>query len=110
MWTQQERERFQQLRQREAVLTEAEREELALLIQELEDAEAVSLAPATERLRQERETIEAKNRKLEALARREEALARRLKDFLAETQAERSAIKGELEAVLTGSQGSESEG
>ena len=45
-----------------------------------------------------------------ALARREEALARRLKDFLAETQAERSAIKGELEAVLTGSQGSESEG
>lgn len=89
MWTDQKRERFQQLRQRENALTEAEQAELVLLVQELEDAEAASLALATERLGQEREIVEAKNRKLEVVVCRKETLMRRLRDFLAETQAER---------------------
>lgn len=107
MWEEQRRSRFQQLRQRQGngALTEAEQAELALLTQELEAGEAGYLAPTTERLRQERETLEAQNRTLEALALRKEALVRRLRDFLAESQAERRAIDGELAAVLAGSRG-----
>ncbi|HEV3261310.1 MAG TPA: hypothetical protein VG013_30945 [Gemmataceae bacterium] len=105
------RSRFQQLRQRqrENVLTEAEQAELALLVQELETAEATYLTPATERLRQERETLEAQNRTLEVLALRKEALVLRLRDFLAEAQTERRAIECELAAVLAGSRGSEAD-
>jgi len=85
MWEEQKRSRFQQLSQRhgESVLSEAELAELALLVQELEAAEATYLTPATERLRQERETLEAQNLKLEVLALRKEALVRRIGDFLA---------------------------
>jgi hypothetical protein len=109
MWEQQQRERFQQLRQRESVLTEAERAELAALVQELETAEAAYLAPATERLRHDRETIDAQNRSLEILTRRKEALAQRLRDFLTETQAEQRAIESELAAVLASGQGPETD-
>ena len=103
--------RFQELRQRqrEGVLTEAEQAELKLLVQELEAAEATYLTPATERLRQQRGTLETQNRALEALALRKEALVLRLRDFLAEAQAERRAIEGELAAVLAGSRGSETD-
>jgi hypothetical protein len=88
MWDGQRSSRFQQLRQRqrESALTEAEQAELALLVQELEAAEVTHLAPATERLRQERETVETQNRALEVLALRKEALVPRLRDFLAEDQ------------------------
>src|SRR5436309_9210890 len=57
MWEEQKAARFQQLRQRqrESVLTEAEQAELALLVEELDAAEATYLTAATERLRQERE-------------------------------------------------------
>ena len=107
MWKEQTANRFQQLRQRQgkSALTEAEQAELALLMQELEAAEAGYLTPATERLRQERETLETQNRTLEVLALRKEALVRRLRDFLAEAQTERRAINGELAAVLGGSRG-----
>lgn len=103
--------RFQQLRQRqrESVLTEAEQAELALLVRELEAAEAAYLTPATERLRQERGTLETQNRALEVLALRKEALVLRLRDFLAEAQTERRAIECELTAVLAGTQGSETD-
>lgn len=107
MWKQQKRERFQQLRQREGMLTEQEQTELALLVQELEAAEAAYLAPATERIGQERACIETQNRNLEALTRRKEALTQRLREFLADAQAERRAIDRELAAVLAGSQGPE---
>ncbi len=96
--------RFQQLRQRqrESGLDDAEQAELALLIKELEAAEAAYLAPATQQLQQERETLEDQNRRLERLLRRKEALVRRLHDFLTEAQAERRAIEYELTAVLAG--------
>lgn len=98
--------RVQQLRQRERVLTEVEKAELALLVRELEASEAAYLTPATERLHQERATVDAQNRTLELLARRKEALVKRLRDFLAEAQAERRSIEGELAAVLAGTRAS----
>ena len=102
MSEEQKRSRFQELRgrQQQSTLTEAEQAELAILVQELEAAEASYLTPATQRLRQEREALETQNRTLEALALRREALVRRLRDFLAEAQAERRAIDRELAAVL----------
>jgi hypothetical protein len=84
MWEKQKESRFQQLREREVMgaLTQAEQGELASLFEELNAIEAASLAPATDRLRQERETVEAQNRTLEILAQRKEILVRRLRDFL----------------------------
>ena len=111
MWDEHKRFRFAQLRQQQGmdVLTETERAELALLAQELEAAEAGYLTPATERLRQERQALEVQNSALEALAHRKQALVQRLRDFLAETQAERRAIDGEVAAVLAGSRGAETD-
>src|SRR5207253_7093018 len=85
----------------------AEQTELALLIQELEAAEAGYLTPATERLRRERGVLEGQNRTLEGLALRKESLVRRLRDFLAEAGDERRAIESELAAVLAGTENSE---
>jgi hypothetical protein len=81
VWEEQKRSRFQQLRQRqrEGGLTEAEQAELTLLVQELEAAEAAYLAPATARIRREREALEAQNRALECLTLGKEALVRRLR-------------------------------
>ncbi len=107
MWDEQKRERFQQLRQRNGALTDAEQAELAQLVQELEAEEAAYLTPATQRLRQEREALEVQNQALEALALRKEALVRRLREFLGEAQAERRAIESELAAVLGGNQAPE---
>jgi hypothetical protein len=111
MWEEHKSLRVQQLRQRqgEGVLTEAEQAELALLVQELEAAEATYLTPATERLRQERETVEAQNRTLEVLAHRKELLVQRLRAFLAEAQAERLAIESEVAAALAESRGSQTD-
>jgi hypothetical protein len=108
MWDGERSSRFQQLRdrQREGGLTEAEKAELARLVQELETAESDYLTPAAERLRQERRSLESQNQTLEALVLRKESLVRRLRDFLAEAQAERRAIESELAAVLAGTQGS----
>lgn len=112
VWEEQKRQRFEQLRQREleSALTDDERAELACFVQELQSAEATYLAPATQRLRQERETVDSQNRTLEILTRRKDALVRRLHDFLAEAKAERQAIEGELAAVLAGSRDSETDG
>ena len=106
MWDEQKRSRFQQLRQRqvEDALTQAEQAELALLVRELETAEASYLTAATQRLREERDHIEAQNRTLEALALRREALAGRLGDFLAKAKEERHAIDRELATVLENGQ------
>ncbi len=108
MWDEPKRSRFHQLRERrrDGGLSEVEQAEFALLTHKLEAAEASYLTPATEKLRQERETLEAQNRALEVLARRKELLAWRLRDFLAEAQAERQAIESECAAVLAGNRGS----
>lgn len=104
--------RFETLRQREqeGVLTEPEQAELAGLVHELEAVEAGYVGLATERLRRQREAVEARNCKLEALVLREEALVRRLGAFLAEAQDERRAIRRELAAVLDDSQGRPADG
>jgi hypothetical protein len=102
MWDEGKGQRFQQLRQQDllGLLTEGEQAELASLRQELESVEAAYLAPATQRLRQQRESIEIQNSRLEALIRRKESLAQRLGDFLQDARAERDAIEGELAVVL----------
>ena len=107
MWDEQKRQRLELLRQREnaAVLADIERGELESLVQELQSAETTYLAPATERLREERQELDTQNRALEALARRRETLARHLRDVLAEARAERQAIQGELAALLVGGPG-----
>lgn len=81
-------------------MTEAEQDELRLLIEEIESAEAKYLRPATERLRREREGVEAQNRALQALLHRKEALVARLRTVLAESQAERQAIDEEMARIL----------
>ncbi len=112
MWEEQKRQRFRQLRERQlaGVLGESEQAELTLLIEELQAAEARYLTPATQRLRDERKIIEAQNHALDGLMRRKERLAQRLEDFLAEAQAERRAIEGELAAVLIGSSDATTDG
>jgi hypothetical protein len=67
MWDDQRRQRFQELRARESMLTNGELTELALLVRELEEADAAYLTPATVRLREERDAVEAQNRALEHL-------------------------------------------
>jgi len=105
MWDEQKHLPIHQLRQRQSGggLSEAERGELALLVLELEATEANYLIPATERLRQERKTLESQNRSLEVLRRRKEALALRLRHFLPESQAERQATETAFAAVRAGS-------
>jgi hypothetical protein len=79
MWSEQKRERFQELRQRQAdTLSQTEQAELAQFVQQLEDAECAYLVPATERLRREREALDAQNRKLEILMHRKEQQLKRL--------------------------------
>ena len=104
MWEEQKHSRFQQLRQgkRDGVLAETEQAELALLEQELEE-EDPNLILATEGLRKERVALEAQNRTLESLTLRKEALVRRLREFLAESQAERNAIECQVAEVVAGS-------
>lgn len=107
MWDERQRERFQQLREKESqgLLTPIEQAELASLIQALHSAETSYLAPATRRLREEREVMENQNSSLQTLVRRKESLVRRLRDFLEDARAERNAIEGELAAVLGGGRG-----
>ena len=109
MWNQRKRSRFALLRQRErqCLLTDAERAELESLLQEFDSAESQLLTPATNRLREERKALETQNRALEALTRRKEVLIGRLRDFLNEAQSERSAIDSELAAVLAEPEGRE---
>ena len=109
MWDEQKRQRFALLCQRESagVIADTERSELESLVEELQSTEATYLAPATERLREERQELDTQNRALEGLARRRETLARHLRDVLAEAQAERRAIQGELAALLVGGPGSQ---
>jgi hypothetical protein len=106
MWDEQKRQRFQQLRERECQLTAVEEAELGSLVKELK---AAYLSGATERLRQERDTLEKHNRALEDLAIRRKALVERLSNFLTEAHTERRAIESELASVLASSRGSNTE-
>ena len=79
MWTDDKQARFNALREleRQGSSTDAEKAELAALTQELDALEATYLGPATERIRRERQALEAQNQRLEELLReREDYLAR----------------------------------
>src|ERR1043166_9474917 len=99
MWDAKKRARYEVLRHREdeGTLTTAEQVELAQMLSEIEHAEAAYLAPASERLREERARLAAKNAKLQDLIRRKEALLGRTKDILAELRAERKGLAEELD-------------
>jgi len=105
MTVSQKRERLREIRdlpQPRSVILEAE---LATLVKELQAAEVESLSEATQRMRRERETTDARNRSLERLEARRIALLARLKEALAEARTERQAIDGELASVLSGKSG-----
>jgi len=112
VWDDQKRHRFAELQRREqdGALSEVERGDLAALEDEVLAMESVYLGPATQRLRQQREVMDAQNRRLDALVARKTALVDRLQSFLSDAEAERRAIEGELEAVLAGRQGTQTGG
>lgn len=102
MWTNEQRKRYNLLREREyeGTLTDAERIELAALMQALRDDEAVALAAANARKDQEIaamattvEQLEAENRQLrEYLAERQAFLAR-AKSLIADLRAEDQRLR-----------------
>lgn len=102
MLTEAERGRYKELRRlaTEGSLTAGERDELSSLTREIERWESAYLGPATQRLREDSESIETQNRSLEALARRKEALVERLRRALNESEAEQYAISQEVERIL----------
>src|SRR5437764_14273859 len=81
MWTNEQRQRYNLLREREyeGTLTDAERLELAALMLALRDDEAVALPAANERKDQELAAMAAAVEQLEAEH-------RQLRDYLAERQ------------------------
>jgi len=104
IWDEAKRETFRQLQVRaaEGALSDAEAHKLAQLAAELESTEAAVLAPALQRLRDERRLTAATNGALETMLRREEALAERLRTVLDEANAEQKAIRSEVERILAG--------
>lgn len=100
MWDASKGQRFQSLRCREleGELSGSEHGELKQLLRELEELEAVCLAPAMERLHQERGRLEAEAARLEdqtqelaALLREKEAYLARARAVVAELELERTA-------------------
>lgn len=102
MLNEQKRSRLEALRQRasEQALTAREQTELAVLIQEIEAAEAAYLRPATAKLRHERERLEAQNHALLALAQRKQDLVEKLRATLVEAATERRKIDAELSHII----------
>jgi chromosome segregation ATPase len=86
MWNDDKQARFDTLREcgPRGSLTEAERAELDALTRELDALEAACLSPATERIRQERQTLEAQNRGLEELLGERKAYLARVRGVVAE--------------------------
>jgi len=99
MWDNQKRVRFDELREPGRRLDNAEQIELAALVKELEDDEAIYLRPATECLRRENDRTAKRNLELAALSQRKEALVARFESILTEAQAEERAIEAELASV-----------
>ena len=89
MWDDHKQARFNALRaaERRGTLTDAERTELAALTQELDALEAAYLTPATERIQQEREALEAQNQQVEALLRERQAYLAQVRAQVAELEA-----------------------
>lgn len=102
MLTEHQSQRFNTLQQGEenGALSPAEQMELQAFVQQIEAEEAALLAPAMERMRQQRRRIEEQNAALAVLVRRKERLARRLERILALSIAEREKINAQVAAIL----------
>lgn len=102
MWDAQQRAQFERLRQKEesGSLNPAEQKQLAAMIKEIEDAEAVSLEPALKRLENEGARVEQQNAALQELIQRKKVLVRRLEQVLGETLREENAIQEELARIF----------
>ncbi len=103
--TDQERERLEHLRSREAdgdALTGAEQAELSAFLRRIEEEEAAYLRPANERLRAEIQAQEERNRSLRALIERRQALVARLETVVTELEDERRAIDEDVARILGG--------
>jgi hypothetical protein len=109
MWDETRRQRYNQLRkrEREGTLTAEEQTELAAMMQELCNLEAIYLQPATEHLQQETahwrtelEHVVECNRQLEALIHRKEALLARIHAFIAEVTTEQEALQQAYRTIM----------
>jgi hypothetical protein len=103
MWDEDKQARFNALRaaERKGTLTPDESAELAALTQELDAVEAAYLTPATERARQERETLEAQNRQLEELLREQQDYLAEVREVVAELEAREQSWRKRF-AEITG--------
>ena len=101
MWTTARQTRLNALRatERQGTLTEAERAALAALTQQLDACEAVYLTPATARVRQEREALEAQNRQLEALLHEQQIYLADVRNLVAELQAREQQWRARYAAI-----------
>lgn len=63
--------------------------------------EKAALRASIERMRAERQELEAQNRAIQALIEREERLATHLREVLTASRAERQAIEAEKARILT---------
>jgi hypothetical protein len=97
MWKEEERQRYNLLREREhsGTLSASEREELAALVQALSDCEATLYATANERTAGEIaataaavQELEVQNRQLREYLRERQAFLARVKSLVADIQAE----------------------
>ncbi len=102
MWNDTQKQRFQELRNRELrqELTTPEKTELARMIHELEAEEAAYLRPANQRLDAKIRRTQEQNRILKNLARRQQTIIRRMERLLADSQKEQQSIDREVKRVL----------
>ena len=110
MWTDEPRQRYTLLREREqaGMLTDEERAELVELMQALNDHEAAYLAPANERKAQEvtvmtaaAERLEVQNRRLREYLRERQTFLARVKSLVADFHTEDRQIRERYADVLT---------
>ena len=95
-------ERFRALRGREddGLLTDAERAELEVLNEEMDQNEAAMLQPSLERMRHKRKEMEAQIVALEAWAKRKETFIEYVTEMIAEIDAERVSMDEELARIV----------
>jgi hypothetical protein len=86
--------------ERQGTLIAEEQATLDGLYSDIEEMEAVSLRPATERRQQETEQLRVINMALRDVMRRKEEHLARMKATLAKLRVEREALDAELEQVL----------
>ncbi len=111
MWTAEKQKLYDTLRDKESftVLSVDERQQIELLIAELDQSEFESLRPSLERMAQEHEQDQATIRQLQkekelltTLAAQEEQLVQRAKLVLQEVLREKARLRAEYEHALAG--------